>query len=347
MTSEKAKSLESSVQPVEIQAARLPQNPIIKPGMPGLEGKPGVTATFKLSIYLARRLLGLTKEGFRHQIYQIVRGSNINGPSLIRVPDWIENPLGRYYLYFAHHQGKYIRLAYANQLEGPWTIYEPGTLHVDQTAGFDHVASPDVHVIEETQEIRMYFHTPYEGYGQATMVATSKDGLHFTASPEVLGPFYFRVFKYGGVYYAIAKNKNIGGILLRSKDGVTAFEEGSEFIPNLRHTAVLVEDDTLMVFYSKIGDTPEHLMMTRVDLTKDWQEWQPSEFISILKPEMDYEGVDLPVETSILGPAMKPVRQLRDPAIYLEGEKSYLLYSVKGEQGIAIAELIREDKGCE
>ena len=27
-------------------------------------------------------------------------GSNINGPSLIRAPDWIEG-LGKYYLYFA------------------------------------------------------------------------------------------------------------------------------------------------------------------------------------------------------------------------------------------------------
>src|SRR5207253_325786 len=36
-------------------------------------------------------------------------GDNINGPSLIRVPDWIEKPLGRYYLYFAHHDGDYIR----------------------------------------------------------------------------------------------------------------------------------------------------------------------------------------------------------------------------------------------
>ncbi|NET62179.1 MAG: hypothetical protein F6K47_40550, partial [Symploca sp. SIO2E6] len=92
---------------MEIRAVRLPQNPIINPGMPGLEGKPGVAGTFKLLIYLARRLLGLTKQGFRYQIYQTVRGSNINGPSLIRVPEWIENPLGRYYLYFAHHQGKY------------------------------------------------------------------------------------------------------------------------------------------------------------------------------------------------------------------------------------------------
>ena len=32
-------------------------------------------------------------------------GKNIQGPSLIRVPDWVENPLGRYYLYFADHKG--------------------------------------------------------------------------------------------------------------------------------------------------------------------------------------------------------------------------------------------------
>jgi hypothetical protein len=30
-------------------------------------------------------------------------GENINGPSLILVPSWVERPLGRYYLYFAHH----------------------------------------------------------------------------------------------------------------------------------------------------------------------------------------------------------------------------------------------------
>ncbi|MCY4122873.1 MAG: hypothetical protein OXG72_18340, partial [Acidobacteria bacterium] len=55
-------------------------------------------------------------------------GSNIAGPSLIRVPDWVENPLGRYYLYFADHRGVYIRLAYADDLAGPWTMHEPGTL---------------------------------------------------------------------------------------------------------------------------------------------------------------------------------------------------------------------------
>ena len=27
-------------------------------------------------------------------------GDNINGPSMIRIPDWVPNSLGRYYLYF-------------------------------------------------------------------------------------------------------------------------------------------------------------------------------------------------------------------------------------------------------
>jgi hypothetical protein len=42
---------------------------------------------------------------------------NINWPSLIRVPDWVEDPLGRYYLYFSHHKGNHIRLAYADDFE--------------------------------------------------------------------------------------------------------------------------------------------------------------------------------------------------------------------------------------
>lgn len=35
-------------------------------------------------------------------------GDNINDPSLIRVPDWVPDPLGRYCLYFAHHNGRFI-----------------------------------------------------------------------------------------------------------------------------------------------------------------------------------------------------------------------------------------------
>ena len=46
--------------------------------------------------------------------------TNINGPSLIKVPDWVENKLGNYYCYFAHHKGAYIRMAYADTLN--WSL---------------------------------------------------------------------------------------------------------------------------------------------------------------------------------------------------------------------------------
>ena len=85
-------------------------------------------------------------------------GRNINGPSAIETPDWLPNRLGRYYLYFAHHLGSYIRLAYADRPEGPWLTYEDGVLDVKQSHFLDHIASPDVHVDNERREIRMYFH---------------------------------------------------------------------------------------------------------------------------------------------------------------------------------------------
>lgn len=281
-------------------------------------------------------------------IYPKMRGlsnedsTNINGPSLIRVPGWIKNPLGRYYLYFAHHKGSYIRLAYADNIEGPYTVYEPGTLRLNQTVCRSHIASPDVHIDEETQSIRMYFHgDSYDGKGQYTFLAKSQDGLNFTSLPEVLGPFYFRVFYYDEYYYAIALSAvpTVSAVLLRSKDGTTNFEKGKNIIPNCRHTAVLLSGETLTIFFSRIGDSPESILSSKMNLTQNWLEWEVSEPILVKKPEYDYEGASLPVEPSKAGLAKTFVRQLRDPAIFQEKGKIYLLYTVGGESGIAISEL--------
>ena len=59
----------------------------------------------------------------------------------------------------------------------------------------------------------------------------------------------------------------------------------------------------------------------------------------MVRPETDYEGATLTLEPSERGAVVGPVRQLRDPAIFEENGKTYLLYSVAGENGIAIAEL--------
>ncbi len=273
-------------------------------------------------------------------------GDNINGPSLIRVPAWVKKPLGRYYLYFAHHQGKFIRLAYADHLEGPWKIYEPGTLRLEQAgACHDHIASPDVHIDDGTRQIRMYFHCPAEGTGtdidqQKTLLGTSPDGLHFTAGLTPLGPAYFRVFHWRDFDYAVAR----GGVFLRSRDGSTPFEQGPTLFhedPNLilRHAAVDVQGDRLSVYYSRIGDNPERILVSYIDLTSDWSKWKASAPVTVIAPETDYEGASLPLEPSKTDLAPGRVRQLRDPAIFHEGGQTYLLYSIAGESGIAIAKL--------
>lgn len=264
-------------------------------------------------------------------------GDNINGPSLIRAPEWLENPLGAYYLYFAHHQGAYIRLAYADQLAGPWTTYEPGTLQLEQTPCVHHIASPDVHVDDENRRLILYYHGPIEGQGQCSFCATSTDGIHLKSDDEILGTSYFRAFQWGGYTYALS----MPGIMNRSRDGFRGFERGPTlYSPDMRHTALKLDGDTLSVFYSNAHDCPERILLSTITLTPNWMDWRPTEPVTVLEPEMDYEGVDLALVPSERGWAPQPVRQVRDPAIYRESDKTYLLYTVAGEHGIAIAEIV-------
>jgi hypothetical protein len=269
-------------------------------------------------------------------------GRNINGPSLITAPPWLEQPLGRYYLYFAHHRGTFIRLATADRLDGPWSVYQPGTLRLAQsrfpTEGRrPHIASPDVHVDTATRTVRMYYHgLDTVTRVQHTRVATSADGIHFEARPELLGRPYFRVFAHDGWWYALAR----AGILYRSADGMGGFERGPRLLDrDARHTALLVRGDELLVFWSRVGDTPERILCSRVPLGGDWRTWRAGPATDVLAPERPWEGAGQPLEASERGWVDEPVRQLRDPAVFCEDDRTYLLYCVAGESGLAIAEL--------
>ena len=287
-------------------------------------------------------------------------GANLAGPSLVRAPEWLPNPLGRYYLYFAHHNGEYIRLAYADRIEGPWRIHKPGSLqhsesHFPANVGpppagrvlapgavisTQHIASPDVHIDHARREVRMYYHGIIEHGLQRTRVATSTDGIHFEARESILGTSYWRGFQHGGWHYGLT----MPGIFQRSRDPLGPFEVGPTlFASNMRHAAVLVEGDTLTVLYTNVGeDPPEKILATTIDLARDWMEWRTGEVSTVLEPERDYEGADLPLVTSIRGEISTRARQLRDPALYQEGGRLYLLYAAAGESGIALAELHRD-----
>jgi hypothetical protein len=296
-------------------------------------------------------------------------GVNIQGPSLIRVPDWIEDRLGDYYLYFADHKGSYIRLAYADHLAGPWRVHPPGSLHLarsgfltvppavspDELARFEaryrargmaishdilseittpHIASPDVHVDAERRRIVMYFHG-LDGVGdQVSRVAISPNGIDFAARPEVIGRSYMRIFRHGGMTYALT----MPGTLSRSADGLSGFETGPAlFNPNMRHAAVLKRHGALFVFWTQVGDAPERILLSRIVLEGDWHGWRDEPPVEVMRPEHPWEGAGAPNLPSVRSTAYGVVNQLRDPAVHEEAGVIYLLYAVGGESGIDIA----------
>ena len=300
-------------------------------------------------------------------------GENIQGPSVIKVPEWVDDPLGDYYLYFADHKGLYIRLAYADDLLGPWTIHPPGSLQIQDSyflaeppavssdvaerlrasqerrgvpmshdglfeATTPHIASPDVQVDHQNQRIVMYFHGLDDVSTQLSRVATSSDGIPFDARPEQLGRSYMRIFHHNGYTYSMA----MPGQFYRSRDPLGNFEEGPRlFNANMRHSALLVRENTLFVFWTQVGDAPEHIMLSTVDIAGDWNSWQNTPGVEVLRPEYPWEGSSAPLEPSVRSTAYGVVNQLRDPALYedVASGRTYLFYAVGGEAGIAIAEV--------
>lgn len=172
---------------------------------------------------------------------------NINGPSCIRIPSWVTpanraDPTAVYYLYFGDHGGDFIRMAWAESLEGPWTGFrmdaalppaDRGVLSLgadgEITPGNGividgHIASPQVFLDDVNQEFVLYYHGPSEhngnDKGQSTVVATSADGLNFNmpsdggqsghgTKPVILGESYFRVFEEAGRFYAFSNTGDI------------------------------------------------------------------------------------------------------------------------------------------
>ena len=181
------------------------------------------------------------------------------------------------------------------------------------------------------------------------MLAVSKNGLDFQAQPDLLGGFYFRAFQYGDYWYALSK----GGRLYRSTDGQSPFARGPDLFPRIpwngkrynaagsvRHVSIEVAARFADIFFTRIGDAPERVLKSRVDLTRDWRKWRAGPPEEVIRPTENWEGADLEVRPSTLGAARIPVHQLRDPEIFSDDDgKRYLFYAVAGEQGIGVARL--------
>lgn len=297
-------------------------------------------------------------------------GSNINGPALVRMPDWAAGRLGTYHLYFSDHKGTYIRLAFADHLTGPWTIHGPGALDLEDSLFettdppeppeaerppwarkmqggylYAHIASPDVHVDEENRRILMYYHGLLRNGDQQTRLATSADGLSFTPQAALLGPPYFRAFRFEDHIYVITW----GGEIWRAPRWEGPFERGPAILPfnaldgigeGMRHGEVHRKGRTLHVFFTRMGDRPERILHTSLTLGGDWLEWSAGPTNTVLAPVHDWEGADLPMETSVMGALDRRMRELRDPCVFEDADgRTYLLYCGAGESAIGIAAL--------
>ena len=154
------------------------------------------------------------------------QGDNINGPCMIRIPSWIPNNRransnARYYLYFGHHDGDYIRMAWSRNPDGPFTLYRANsstgsrgvfdtnntTISLDRGVQIprNHVASPNVHVDNDNRRIIMYFHSGeyrFEGRRinrQVSWVNTSDYGLDFRRRDTrevIFSASYLNVFEW-------------------------------------------------------------------------------------------------------------------------------------------------------
>jgi len=103
----------------------------------------------------------------------------------------------------------------------------------------------------------------------------------------------------------------------RSKDGFHEFESGPTlFNPRIRHSAVLKRRNDLWVFWTQVGEAPERILVSRIDLSGDWNGWKESAAIEVLRPERTWEGADAPLVPSVRSTAYGQVNQLRDPAIF-------------------------------
>jgi hypothetical protein len=288
-------------------------------------------------------------------------GGNVNGPSLIAAPEWLVDPPGKYLLYFAHHEGRSIRLAASNSLVGPWNIISPDPLDLEKSlfasapladsqlhpearqyienkadGNYPHIASPDVWVDHETEQIRLYYHGRLEDGRQRSRVALSRDGLNFAARMEIIGSPYLKIFCHDGWFYAIA----MPGQLYRSTDGLGNFEDGPRLTTEaIRHHALLQHDDQWFVLWTRVGDSPERILLSILDTPDDWQQWGFAGTCEIHRAQKTWEGADMAPRASQYGAIMQRANQLRDPAIFVEDGKMYLLYAIAGEQGIAIGEL--------
>jgi hypothetical protein len=235
-------------------------------------------------------------------------------------------------------------------------------------------------VDREGKRIVLYFHGKPAGVvskakagerdpeaGQKSTFAVSEDGLHFEVGKVTVGPAYLRIFRHGDAWYAISAKglmraprlcqpfadvaEVIGPEIAGQVDPVKLGEPGA--VANrpkagadrysIRHVGIDIVGDRLLVYFTCVGHRPERILCTSINMKGDPAKWRAKGVQEVLRPEWQWEGVGLGLEFSKGGRSHAWERGLRDPGIFVEDGKRYLVYSAAGEHGFGMALLTYED----
>lgn len=250
-----------------------------------------------------------------------IPNDNINGPTVFKRPAFFqEGP--KWIMYFAHHIGNGIRIAESENLIYGWKVRDETILDLKKIPGNGHIASPEIEVLSD--RLNLYYHCNYND-DQYTFKASTYDGKNWEYDREIQGYFYFRIIEKD---YAISKYKNNGGIWYKRQNG--KFVPNGFILPKMRHCCYF----NGKLYWSEIGDMPECIYRADLSLSN----FVIKNIEKVITPTEYYE-IKGNLAPSNSGSATN-VTEVRDPFVIENESQTYIFYTVCGEEGIAIAEIL-------
>jgi len=280
-------------------------------------------------------------------------GTNFSGATVFINPGFLEsNIYGKYIMFFAHHSGMFLRVATSDNPFSDWTFPDLEILRIGEFEEFhDHIASPEVFVEIGSKTLNLFFHSRVPGSReQQTFLAKSKDGVKFEITPmESFLPFYFRLVTHRGSIFGMTKGGNLfshfGDNLSNGwkyVDNVDfpglGFKELNYFndVGNIRHAHMISYKGNLLIFYTRIGDSPEQIYVRSITVGIESNLMRISEQMEVMRPRLPFEcQLALPVESQP-GSSENFELAIRDPFVFIEEDFKLLFYSYGGESGIGV-----------
>ncbi|WP_340260996.1 hypothetical protein [Roseobacter sp. HKCCA0882] len=273
---------------------------------------------------------------------------SVCGVSVIKVPARSKSKLaGKCVACVAHHKGNAVKGFIVDETNfSHWQELQNPLVTLEMLPNIcDHIASPDIIYLEEMDLFvlsvhgKLRFSDDRARYGkQGTVLLTSTNGIDFRNSSDVFANAYSRIHirtdkavflfeKFGAHHVKVGKLTNFPSSQSMSHLAYLT-------INNIRHFSVFDEGTNFKIFYTRIFDYPESIMVNEYS-------WNDFSLCSSHRLKMPFPN-DLNLLSSFKswpGMPLSPYYGCRDPFLFESDEKKYLIFSRNGEHAISVFDL--------